>query len=249
MLVVYYCHFNKLFFWEEISINILKKKQPCIFVSAFIVAVIIVQCFLPLTHASAENNTKNGFRLVKQTYIDSLKTTVMQYVHIKSGAKLIYLKNSDPNKSFCINFRTPPSDNCGVNHIIEHCILDGSKNYPVNNAAIMMNNQSLCNKENGHTEEESTEYFVTSSNDKDLTNFTGLLLDCVFYPSFLTNQNIFLQESGHYEFNSDKSKAEYTGVVYNEQKAAVNVTDIMDFKFDESVLPNTIYKWNSAGYP
>lgn len=198
-----------------------------------------------LVFAAAENN--NGFKLVKQTYINSLKTTVMQYVHVKSGAKLIYLKNDDPNKTFCINFRTPPSDNTGVNHIIEHCVLDGSKKYPVNNAALTMNNQSLCKVENGHTDEESTQYYVTSSNDKDFMNFTGVLLDSVFYPNLLTNRNIFLQEGGHYEISKDKSKAKYTGVVYNEQITSKGLSDTINYKSDESVLPDSIYKWNSAG--
>lgn len=199
--------------------------------------------------AAAENNNNNGFKLIKQTYISSLKTTVMQYVHVKSGAKLIYLKNDDPNKTFCINFRTPPSDNTGVNHIIEHCLLDGSKKYPVNNAGLMMNNQSLCKVENGHTEEESTQYYVTSSNDKDFMNFTGVLLDSVFYPNLLTNRNIFFQEGGHYEISADKSKAKYTGVVYSEQMASEDLSDTINYKSDESVLPDTMYKWNSAGNP
>ncbi|AZV56556.1 insulinase family protein [Clostridium sp. AWRP] len=220
-------------------------KNKLIFLLTFV--FIFQSVDLSSVFAAAENNNNNGFKLIKQTYISSLKTTVMQYVHVKSGAKLIYLKNDDPNKTFCINFRTPPSDNTGVNHIIEHCLLDGSKKYPVNNAGLTMNNQSLCKVENGHTGEESTQYYVTSSNDKDFMNFTGLLLDSVFYPNLLTNRNIFLQEGGHYEISADKSKAKYTGVVYSEQMSRENPSEMMNYKSPESVLPDTIYKWNSGG--
>ena len=49
------------------------------------------------------------------------------YEHIRTGARVITLKNSDKNKVFMIAFRTPPSDDTGVPHIMEHSVLCGSE--------------------------------------------------------------------------------------------------------------------------
>lgn len=51
--------------------------------------------------------------------------------HKKSGARIAILSNNDDNKVFYIGFRTPPEDETGVPHIIEHTTLCGSKKFPV----------------------------------------------------------------------------------------------------------------------
>lgn len=221
------------------------KKKLCF----MLVLVFIVQCagFSPVFAASANSDSTNyGFKLVRQTYIDSSKTTAMEYVHVKSGAKLIFLENADPNKTFSISFRTPPSDNTGVNHIIEHCLLDGSQKYPVNNMLKMMSNRSLYSNANGTAYADHTDFYIQTSNNKDYMNLMGVILDAVFYPNLLNNRNIFLQEGGHYELDADKSKASYTGVVYGEMGTEYPEDTLIN-KSIESVLPDTIYKWHPAG--
>ncbi|MCY6958544.1 insulinase family protein [Clostridium brassicae] len=222
----------------------IKKKVAFILLFA-----LIVQCAnFSLVFAASVNSdsTKYGFKLVKQTYINSIKTTVMEYIHVKSGAKLVFLKNADPNKAFSISFRTQPSDNTGVNHVLEHCILGGSKKYPVNNALMTMANQSLCSKANAGTADDHTDFYIQTSNNKDYMNLMGVICDAVFYPNFLNNRNIFLQEGGHYELDGNKSKVRYTGVVYGEVGAQNSEETLVD-KSIESVLPDTIYKWNTGG--
>ena len=49
--------------------------------------------------------------------------------HKKSGARIAILSNNDDNKVFYIGFRTPPEDETGVPHIIEHTTLCGSKKF------------------------------------------------------------------------------------------------------------------------
>ena len=51
--------------------------------------------------------------------------------HGKSGARLLYLQNDDNNKSFSIAFKTPPANDTGVFHILEHSVLCGSRKFPV----------------------------------------------------------------------------------------------------------------------
>ena len=49
--------------------------------------------------------------------------------HKKSGARVCVISNEDDNKVFSIGFRTPPEDETGVPHIIEHTTLCGSVNF------------------------------------------------------------------------------------------------------------------------
>ena len=49
----------------------------------------------------------NGFELKKEKYIKEIESDVMVFEHVKSGAKLVYVKNDDDNKVFSITFRTP----------------------------------------------------------------------------------------------------------------------------------------------
>ena len=63
--------------------------------------------------------------------------------HKKSGARIAILSNNDDNKVFYIGFRTPPEDETGVPHIIEHTTLCGSKKFPVKDPFIELAKGSL----------------------------------------------------------------------------------------------------------
>ena len=70
-----------------------------------------------------------GFAVKKTTFIEELKADAFILEHVKSGAKLLYVGNKDDNKVFSISFRTPPNDDSGVAHILEHSVLCGSRKY------------------------------------------------------------------------------------------------------------------------
>jgi len=197
-----------------------------------------------------KRNEIHGFRLIKQSYIGSIQSTVFQYEHVKSGAKLIYLKNDDKNRTFSISFRTPPDDNSGVNHIIEHCLLDGSENYPVKSIVSAMKSRSMYTFFNAYTGSDVTGYVASSTNERDFQNLIYVYMDAVFHPNVLHNKNIFLQEAGHYEFDPSNSELSYTGVVYNEVKdGASSPYELLYSKIYQSLLPDTVYRWNSGGDP
>ncbi|MBE6038975.1 MAG: hypothetical protein E7218_07255, partial [Anaerofustis stercorihominis] len=65
------------------------------------------------------------------------------FEHEKSGARLLYLKNNDDNKVFCVTYRTPPVDNCGTPHIMEHSVLGGSEKYPLKEPFVELIKSSL----------------------------------------------------------------------------------------------------------
>ncbi|MCC7264399.1 MAG: hypothetical protein IT369_17955, partial [Candidatus Latescibacteria bacterium] len=71
----------------------------------------------------------HGFTLEREQYIREIDTRVRLYRH-RTGALLVSAINTDENKVFGINFRTPPADSTGIAHILEHSVLCGSRKYP-----------------------------------------------------------------------------------------------------------------------
>ena len=72
----------------------------------------------------------SGFQLIEKREIKEIKVTAFRYQHLQSGAELIHYQCDDNNKVFMIGFKTVPENNSGCPHILEHSVLNGSKNYP-----------------------------------------------------------------------------------------------------------------------
>ena len=68
---------------------------------------------------------------ITSKFIDDIQSTVTIYKHNRTNARICTIANDDNNKVFSIAFRTPPINNGGLTHILEHSVLCGSKKYPV----------------------------------------------------------------------------------------------------------------------
>ena len=62
----------------------------------------------------------NKYTLIEEKYIEEINSTVSIYSHNKTKARIVTMKNDDPNKVFLIGFRTPPINSTGLTHILEH---------------------------------------------------------------------------------------------------------------------------------
>jgi Zn-dependent M16 (insulinase) family peptidase len=192
----------------------------------------------------------SGFRLESQKWIEDIQCTAMIFKHTKSGAKLIYLQNQDENKVFSISFRTPVQDNTGVNHIIEHSVLCGSKEYPVKDPFLLMTKQSLNTFINAFTGPDFTMYPVASRNEKDFNNLMSVYLDAVFYPNISKDPRILKQEGWHYEINSKTGELSYNGIVYNEMKGSYSSPQgILTKTINQSLFKDNSYSFESGGNP
>ena len=69
----------------------------------------------------------HGFTVLTAEPLPEIDGDAYTLSHPVSGAKLLYLRNDDRNKAFSIAFRTPPADDTGVFHILEHSVLCGSE--------------------------------------------------------------------------------------------------------------------------
>ena len=77
------------------------------------------------------NDQLHGFTVLTREELPEIDGTAYVLSHRKSGARLLYLANDDANKAFSIAFKTPPADDTGVFHILEHSVLCGSDKFPV----------------------------------------------------------------------------------------------------------------------
>jgi Zn-dependent M16 (insulinase) family peptidase len=192
----------------------------------------------------------SGFILESKKWIEDIQSTSMILRHVKSGAKLIYLQNEDENKVFSISFRTPACDNTGVNHIIEHSVLCGSKEYPVKDPFLIMTKQSLNTYINALTGTDFTMYPVASKNEKDFNNLMAVYLDAVFYPNITKDPKILKQEGWHYEVDSKTGKLNYNGIVYNEMKGNYSSPQVIQSNaINQSLFKDNSYSYESGGNP
>ncbi len=175
------------------------------------------------------------------------KTILME--HAGTGAELFWVDNKTENMVFSITFRTPPEDNTGVFHILEHSVLCGSGKYPVKEPFVEMLKSSMNTYLNALTFQDMTMYPVASRNPRDLMNLAGVYLDAVFDPIVVRDRKRFCQEG--WRIGRDESgKPVYQGVVLNEMKGAMSDTDtLIDRQIMRQLFPDTCYGFNSGGDP
>ncbi len=196
------------------------------------------------------NDRLHGFKVLNIRHAEEIKGDMIEMVHEKTGARTIWLKRNDENKTFSIAFKTTPVDDTGVFHILEHSVLNGSVRYPVREPFVDLLKGSLQTFLNAMTYPDKTVYPVSSRNDKDFINLMRVYLDAVFHPLVLQNPNVFYQEGWHYELNDVNEPAIYKGVVFNEMKGAFSSADgVRSRVMMHSLFPDTCYGNESGGDP
>ncbi len=194
--------------------------------------------------------TYYGFKLIEEKPIAEINSHGRLFVHEKTGAQLLHLENDDDNKTFAIAFRTPPEDDTGLPHILEHSVLCGSRNFPSKEPFTELLKGSLQTFLNAMTTSDFTMYPVASRNEKDFFNLMHVYLDAVFYPNIYDKPEIFKQEGWHYELDSLEDEITYKGVVYNEMRGAFSSPDtILSRSIEKVLFPDTQYGKESGGDP
>jgi Zn-dependent M16 (insulinase) family peptidase len=187
------------------------------------------------------------YRLIEERELKEYHSTSYYYEHIKSGARIFILENDDDENLFCLGFRTPPDNDTGVAHILEHTVLCGSKNYPIKDPFLSLLKGSMQTFLNAMTYPDKTLYPAASIVEKDFFNLLGVYADAVFFP--LLKKEAFHQEGFRYEFNEAGELTE-NGVVLNEMKG--NYSSMENFVYDtliQSLFPTTTYQYDSGGNP
>lgn len=192
----------------------------------------------------------DAYSIIEERQILELHSTGTVLEHKKTGARLFLISNEDENKVFSIGFRTPPSDDTGVPHILEHSVLCGSEKFPAKDPFVELVKGSLNTFLNAMTYPDKTVYPVASCNDKDFQNLMDVYMDAVLHPNIYHEEKIFMQEGWHYELESEDAPLIYNGVVYNEMKGAFSSPEsVLDRYTQKLLFPDTCYGNESGGDP
>ena len=191
-----------------------------------------------------------GFRVVEQREVADIAATMWRMVYEKNGAELVYLDRKDENKSFAISFKTIPTDDTGVFHIIEHSVLCGSQMFPSKDPFVELLKGSMQTFLNAMTFNDKTMYPVSSRNERDFLNLVDVYMDAVLHPMMREKKEIFLQEGWHYELDEQSGALSYKGVVFNEMKGAYSsVDEVMSEEIMKALYPDVCYGKDSGGDP
>ncbi len=193
----------------------------------------------------------HGFDVKAVTPIDELRAVTIELAHPQSGARLLHLYTDDTENLFSINFPTPPPDDTGLPHILEHAVLAGSQKYPVKEPFFEMIKMSMATFINAMTSSDHTYYPVASNVKKDLFNLAEVYFDAVFHP--LLTEETFKREGHHLApINPEDPTGDLkiTGIVYNEMKGVFSDPESLLYRSMTSrLLPDTLYARESGGDP
>ena len=201
-------------------------------------------------------STVFGFTVTSKKALAELDADAYVLHHRASGARLLYLACEDENKAFSIAFKTPPTDDTGVFHILEHSVLCGSAKFPVKEPFVDLIKSSMQTFLNAMTYPDKTVYPVASTNEQDLLNLMDVYMDAVLNPAIYTKRAIFEQEGWHYELDVPEGAPlaagtlRYNGVVFNEMKGALSdPMSVLDDAVNRALFPDTAYACESGGDP
>ena len=214
-------------------------------------------------------STLHGFTVQRRENLPEIDGEAILFRHEASGARLLCMSNDDSNKAFSISFKTPPQDDTGVFHILEHSVLCGSDKFPVKEPFVNLLKSSMQTFLNALTFSDKTMYPVASTNEQDLLNLMDVYLDAVLHPMIYRKRAIFEQEGWHYELADGApqdggaggasgseggvegpGRLRYNGVVYNEMKGALSdASSVLYDEVQKALFPDTAYRFESGGDP
>ncbi len=177
------------------------------------------------------------------------KATMYILEYEKCGTKMIYIDRDDECRTFAISFPTPPTDDTGVFHILEHSVLCGSRKFPLKEPFTDLMQTSPNCYLNALTYPDKTVYPVSSKSAKDFHNLVDIYMDAVLHPRALECENIFRQEGWRYEIDDD-GNLDYNGVVYSEMKGVFSSPmELLNLYLSRQMYPSGTYSYESGGIP
>jgi Zn-dependent M16 (insulinase) family peptidase len=192
-----------------------------------------------------------GFDVIARQPVPEYRADGTHLRHTGTGCEVFHLATADTENLFAFCFTTPPRDDTGVSHIIEHSVLSGSRRYPVKEPFSVLMKGSLHTFLNALTYPDRTVYPAASCNRADFMNLLSVYADAVFNP--LLRKETFMQEAWRLEESEEGAGVDslhFAGIVYNEMKGAYSSPDsIVAEWMTRSLFPDTPYRFDSGGDP
>ena len=193
-----------------------------------------------------------GFQIEQIAPLPDLRAVAIRAKHRQSGAQLLHVFTpTDTENCLAITFPTPPPDDTGLPHILEHAVLGGSNKFPVREPFFEMVKMSMATFINAMTSQAYTVYPVASNVKQDFFNLVEVYLDAVFHPEL--KEDTFRREGHHLTLadNADlNSPLKVSGIVYNEMKGAYSSPESLMYELaGRGLYPDTPLGRDSGGDP
>jgi len=192
-----------------------------------------------------ENYT--GFETLSVDSLPEYRASGIQLRHYATGAQIYKVYADDSENLISYIFRTPPADNSGAAHILEHAVLCGSKRYPLKDPFLVMLKGSAHTFLNAITYPDKTVYPAASTIKADYFNLLRVYGDAVFFPQL--RPEVFAQEGHRLEYD-EEGRLCRAGIVLNEMKGAYSSLEsvVEDYAL-RLLFPDSPYGWDSGGNP
>jgi Zn-dependent M16 (insulinase) family peptidase len=192
-------------------------------------------------------DTLHGFTVVSIQKLDEYNGKGIRLRHDATGLDLYHLRNEDRENLFAFAFKTPPRDNTGVAHIVEHAVLSGSSSFPIKDPFLALMKGSTNTFMNAMTYPDKTVYPAATTVRSDYYNMMKVYGDAVFFP--LLRKEVFHQEGRRIELD-EKGRPQVQGIVYNEMKGSYSSFESIVGEWSyRSVFTDSPYYYDSGGYP
>lgn len=167
--------------------------------------------------------------------------------HERTGFEVFHFLTDDKENFFGFVVSTPPEDDCGIPHILEHSVLSGSQTLPMKDAFFSMDKRSVATFMNAMTYPDVTLYPAASVVPVDYYNLLEYYGDSVFFP--LLSENTFKTEGVRLEKDAS-GKPVFNGIVYNEMKGVYSQFDAAAEQAAVALLfPDNGYRFEYGGDP
>ena len=196
-----------------------------------------------------KGETVYGFQLKETRDFPLLGAVFLYFEHVKTGAELLYIANSDTNRVFDLTFFTRAIDNTGLPHVFEHATLSGSDKYPStslwNNAAMQTYNTYM----NAYTMDAMTSYPVASLSEAQLLKLADMYTDMCLNPRILEDESIYRTEAWRYELSDADAELTYNGTVYSEMLGARTIGRAGLLAANKVTFPGASVSYEYGGDP
>ena len=104
----------------------------------------------------SEGGVVGGFRIGSVEDLPEKRGVGISARHERTGLEVFHFLTDDRENFFGFVVSTPPEDDCGIPHILEHSILSASANLPMKDAFFSMEKRSAATFMNAMTYPDAT---------------------------------------------------------------------------------------------
>ena len=177
---------------------------------------------MPSTPNSATENA-HGFVVERVSTLGDIGGELTEYRHRLSAARHLHLETDDGVNAFMVGLLTPPVDDSGLPHVLEHMVLCGGQRTRARRAFFSMLWRSACLAMNADVRDDFSHYHFATHHRKDFHHLLTVYLDCLFQARLEVAD--FLQEAHRLEpsdSGDDNAPVVHRGVVYSEMLGAMH---------------------------